>query len=316
MSIELNKRVIEFLKQNAEQKFIAREIANWIFENFPAECEQKKAKSKSIMTNDDLIQQIAAEISSRRPRLQREHEQIKTTDERPRQYFWTTKSDEAEIEEVEDLSSRSISQPISGGRVLSENDLYIRLSEYLYYHLDVYSKRIDDRKSSNRRGKKGNKWRYPDLVGMEDLTKDMHQEIKTVIRESGEKRRKLWSFEVKKLLNRSNVREAYFQAVSNSSWANLGYLVALRVDDNAMEELRVLCSLHGIGFVKLDSEDTSESRMLIPARENSDVDWATCDQIAKENRDFRHFVKLVRQFHQTGDPRPQEWDFSEESEGG
>ena len=314
MSLELNKRVVEFLKQNAEEKFIAREIASWIFGNFPAECEQKKANSKSIVTNDDLVQQIAAEISSRRPRLQREHEQIKTTDERPRQYFWTTKSDEAEIEEADYLSSES--PPISGGKVLSEDDLYIRLSEYLYFQLDVYSKRIDDKKSSNKRGKRGNKWRYPDLVGMEDLTKDMHQEIKTVIKESGEKRRRLWSFEVKKLLNRSNVRESYFQAVSNSSWANYGYLVARRVDDNAMDELLVLCSLHGIGFILLDSEDTSESRILIPAHENTDVDWATCDQIANENRDFRQFVKLVRQFHQTGDPRPQEWDFSEDSEGG
>ena len=303
MSLKLKQSVVGFLKANAEEMFTAREIAKWIFEKYPTECEQKKANSKSIVTNSDLLQQIVAEISSNRPRLQRENEELKTTDERPRQYYWTTKSDEAEIEEADDLSL--MSRSISGGSVLNENELYIRLSEYLYYRHNVFSMRVDDRKSSNKRGKKGNKWRYPDLVGMEDLTKELDHEIKTVMKESGEKRRKLWSFEVKKLLNRSNVREAYFQAVSNSSWANYGYLAALRIDDSAMEELRVLCSLHGIGFVQLDFEDPTESRIQIPARENADVDWATCNRIAEENRDFIHFVKLVRQFHQTGDPRPQ-----------
>ena len=44
-----------------------------------------------------------------------------------------------------------------------------------------------------------------------------------------DKRTKLWSFEAKLLINRSNVRECFFQAVSNSSWANFGYLVAAGV---------------------------------------------------------------------------------------
>jgi hypothetical protein len=30
--------------------------------------------------------------------------------------------------------------------------------------------------------------------------------------------------------NRSNVRECFFQAVSNSSWANFGYLVAAEIE--------------------------------------------------------------------------------------
>jgi hypothetical protein len=52
---------------------------------------------------------------------------------------------------------------------------------------------------------------------MEDLTADWHQEVKGVVKEYADKKTKLWSSEVKMLLNRSNVREAFFQAVSNSS---------------------------------------------------------------------------------------------------
>lgn len=46
---------------------------------------------------------------------------------------------------------------------------------------------------------------------------------------------KLYSFELKKSLNKGNYREAYFQAVSNSSWAHEGYLVAseIKQDENS-----------------------------------------------------------------------------------
>ena len=312
MSLKLDITVAEFLKSNPEEKFTARKIANWIFLNFPTECEEKKANSKSIETDDDLKQQIIAEIGARRPRLQKKHEQIKTTDERPRRFYWTTKSDETEIQESDDAGKKS--GRVSDARAWKESDLYLPLSEYIWTELNVYSKRIDEKKSTNNHGRKGNKWLYPDLVGMEDLTEGMEAEIRNVVKESADKQKKLWSFEVKKLLNRSNVREAYFQAVSNSSWANFGYLVAAEVREDTMTELRMLCSLHGIGLIQIERENPSESRILIPAGEKADVDWATCNRIAKENEDFRAFVKLVRQFHQTGDPRPKEWDFCEDVE--
>jgi hypothetical protein len=37
---------------------------------------------------------------------------------------------------------------------------------------------------------------------------------------------------MKKNLNFTNLREYYFQAVSNSSWANEGYIVALDIDED------------------------------------------------------------------------------------
>lgn len=312
MTLNLSKTVVSFLADRPEQKFTARQIAEWIFKEFPAECEQKKSNSVYIETDTALVQQIVAEIGSQRPKIQKFDSQVKTTEGRPRHFYWSDKTDQAEVKEAETAGNKTTlalerSSP-------KESDLYPLLSEYLWSDLQVYSKRIDDKKSSNRHGQKGNKWLYPDVVGMEDLTAGWHTEIKDVVREYADKKTKLWSFEVKLLLNRSNVREAFFQATSNSSWANIGYLVAAEIGGNdTMKELRILSSLHGIGLIRIDTDNAAESQILIPARERPEVDWATCDRLTHENKDFLQFLKLVRQFHQTGDPRRKDWDLPNSS---
>lgn len=308
MPLSLSKTVSDFLRQHPEQKFKARQIAQWVFANFPAECQEKKENSKSISSDDALVQQLGAEIGSQRPKLQKKYPQIKTSEGRPRQYYWSEKSDQAQVHEAEQgaQAAPSVSQ---GAPRLKEADLYPLLTDYLWSDQSVFSKRIDEKKSSNKQGPNGNRWLFPDLVGMEDLTVGMHQEIKQIIAQYGDRKTRLWSFEVKMLLNRSNVREAYFQAVSNSSWANLGYLAAAEIEGpDTMKELRMLFGLHGIGFILINTENPAESEILIPARERIEVDWATCNRLASENKDFLQFVQLTRQFYQTGDPRQGDWD--------
>jgi hypothetical protein len=39
--------IAEFLQNNPEQKFTAREIAEWIYEHYPDSCRQKTIKIKS-----------------------------------------------------------------------------------------------------------------------------------------------------------------------------------------------------------------------------------------------------------------------------
>ena len=236
---------------------------------------------------------------------------MKTTEGRPRKYYWTMKTDEAEVDEAETEGEEY--NIISDAASFNESDLYPIVSNYLRSELFIYSKRIEDRRYSNRQGPKGNRWLFPDLVGMEDLTADWHTEIKGAVKEYADKKTKLWSFEVKLLLNRSNLRESFFQAVSNSSWANYGYLVAAEVEGaDTMKEMRMLFSLHGIGLIQIDPENPTESQILIPAKEKPEIDWATRDRLARENRDFLQFIKLIRQFHQTGDPRPRDWDIPKE----
>ena len=43
----------------------------------------------------------------------------------------------------------------------------------------------------------------------------------------------------------------------------------------------MLHSLHGIGLIQLDRNEPLESQVLVPARERNNVDWATCNRIAK-----------------------------------
>lgn len=103
-----------------------------------------------------------------------------------------------------------------------EYELYPLLATHLKAALGVYSKRIDGKQSSNRRGPNGNRWLCPDMVGLEDLGVEWQQEVRDCVKEYFEKRTKLWSLEAKLLFNRSNIRECFFQPVSNSSWANFG----------------------------------------------------------------------------------------------
>jgi len=121
----------------------------------------------------------------------------------------------------------------------------------------------------------------------------------------------LWSFEVKQLINRSNVRECFFQAVSNSSWANFGYLVAAEVGgQDTLKELRMLFAAHGIGFIKLEADNPADSQVLIPARERDEIDWGMVNRLTMENKDFLTYVKLVKQFYQTGEARSIDWDIT------
>jgi hypothetical protein len=312
MALNIRNKVFEFLRKNENQRFTARDIAEWVFESYPKECEKKKARSTAakfpIETDADLIQQIAAEISSVRPDLQRKFPLIKTTEERPKRYYLTTKSDSDEIEIAESAEVEENGFNLNKIKV-TEHSLYPKVSEYLFTQLNIYSKRVDEKKSKNNKGSGGNKWLFPDIVGMEDLTKDWQRETKECVKEMQALKAKLWSFEVKILINRSNVREVFFQTVSNSTWANYAYLVAAEiVDDRTTKELRILSGLHGIGVIQLNIENPSESLILMPAKERSEVDWNTIDRLVEENADFVDYIRLVKQFYQTGDPRTKDWD--------
>ncbi|KAB8036881.1 HrgA protein [Silvanigrella paludirubra] len=308
--LKIAQKTYDFLKQHSDNKYTANEIANWIFNNYPIECKkkQKRSTAQAIPLNDDkdLINQIAAEIAAKRPRLQNQHPQIKTTEGRPKKYYYTEQSDAVEIIKAEENSFKS--EETQNENQLSEKDLYPILSEYLWSELEIYSKRINEKCSKNSRGPNGNKWLYPDVVGMQDLTQGWLREVKDCVKVYSDKETKLWSFEVKILLNRSNVRESFFQTVSNSGWANFSYLVASEIEEKTLLELRMLSSLHGIGVIKLDTEMPSESQILIPAKERPDVDWSSANRIADENSDFLEYIKLIKQAYQTGEVRRKDWD--------
>lgn len=192
---------------------------------------------------------------------------------------------------------------------LSEHDLYPILIEFLKSELGLYCLRIDEKRSKNSRGQNGNQWLHPDIVTMQPLDKHWNELVKSCVKNGSGQNVRLWSFEVKKELNSSNIRSSFFQAVSNSSWANEGYLVATSISTSDVEdELRMLSALHGIGVILLTPENPTESEILLPARRRTEVDWQSINRIVNENSDFKNFIELVSIYYQTGRIRSQDWN--------
>ncbi len=109
---------------------------------------------------------------------------------------------------------------------------------------------------------------------------------------TGQKRHKLFSFELKKELSFSNLKGSYFQAVSNSSWANEGYLVFFEEKDKVLGELRRLNQSFGIGVIKLES-DISNSKILLPAKER-EIDIPTLNMLVEQSpEDFKPFMEKI-----------------------
>ena len=317
MALNLGKRLIDILQDHPDATYTAREIAQWMFDTFPDECAEKKAASTAeyIKTDADLVQQLVAEIGGSRPRWQKQHSQLKTTEGRPRRYYWTEKNAIEEVnsaEQVDATENKPFAQGITKLEIkLSEHDLYPRLVTYLQIEHDVVSCRIDEKRSTNKSGSGANEWLHPDLVGLEDLSCDWGREIRDCVNVLAARRARLWSFEVKILINRSNVRKCYFQAVSNSSWAHFGYLVAEKIEgDGTMKELTMLAATHGIGLIQLDSETPTDSQIMIPARERPDIDWDMCNRLTEENKDFSAYIERIKHFYQTGKVTKAEWEMN------
>ena len=138
-----------------------------------------------------------------------------------------------------------------------------------------------------------NKWLHPDMVGVYYPFADYTTPVLNLYSVVGENPYKLFSFEMKKEITFGNLREYYFQAVSNSSWAHEGYLVALKVEEELHEELRRLNNVFGIGIIRLDPINISQSEILFASKERNNLDWDTIERLAEENEDFRTFISDV-----------------------
>lgn len=312
----ISKFVVEYLKLNPDHRFTAREIAIWIMETYPTATQEKRHSSNARKTPLDsdnaMAQQIVAEIGAQRPSLELRHG-IRTTEGRPRKYYFSPKTLEEEIIEREPASpiteKARAQMSIPTVESFTEADLYPIFCKYLSIEFSLYSLRIDEKKATNNRGPNGNRWLFPDIVALEDLSAGWDRDVADTVRELSEKKTRLWSFELKLRINASNVRETFFQAVSNSSWADQGYLVAAEIQGGqTLTELRILSALHGIGLIKFDPENPSDSQILIPAADQNSIDWGTVNRLVEQNSDFRRFIKLVRQFYQTGEIHKSLWD--------
>ncbi len=121
---------------------------------------------------------------------------------------------------------------------------------------------------------------------------------------------KLISFELKKEINLSTLREKFFQTVSNSSWANESYLVAAEISENQdfLTELSRLSGSFGIGVIQLDIADPNSSKVLLPAKTRDNLDWDTINKLTVMNKDFKQFIKRIRIDLKSNEIRKEKYD--------
>ncbi|MEQ1733968.1 MAG: hypothetical protein ABL940_09850 [Bacteroidia bacterium] len=172
-------------------------------------------------------------------------------------------------------------------KTYNERDLHKLLSSYLNNSL-VFSKTIFHEQSN---GKDNNQiWTHPDMVGVKflNLQNPISQNfLKSINRIDTFK---LYSYEIKKEINSdSDLKRAFFQAVSNSSWANYGYLVAFEFGTNLLDEMERLNQSFGIGFIELNA-NPHQSKIIFPAK-YSTLDFKTIDKLCKINKEFEQFIE-------------------------
>lgn len=216
---------------------------------------------------------------------------------KPKQYI--LKNSNATFQEVNSVMSR----PPKATRkkaAYHERELHALLSYFLKEndYFKAYSKTIFHEESS--KGVRGeDKWLYPDMVAVNfEYANYQKNNVLSFIKKFDILPVKIFSFEIKKELNFSNYKESFFQAVSNSSWANEGYLVALDIkqDGQFIEALQKLSQSFGIGIIEMNLNNIGQSKILSPAKFKEKMDYSVIDELARKSPNFAQFLKTVTDF--------------------
>lgn len=187
------------------------------------------------------------------------------------------------------VKSVSVQEPVYG---FDERSLHKLLSSYLYSS-GIQTKTIFHEQSNSKDSHQ--KWVHPDMIGIRFLT--LHtktsQSLMKAINQRGTF--ELMAYELKKEIKTDyELKKCFFQAVSNSSWANYGYLVAFEINDILMDEIKRLNQAFGIGIIRLNS-NPFESEIIFPAR-FKELDFITIDKLCKINPDFEKFAEHVEKY--------------------
>lgn len=206
-------------------------------------------------------------------------------------YYLTKNEQNIGIDILSGTTENEITKPskIDKSKTYDERDLHKLLCSYLK-NIGIYSKTIFHEQSN---GKDNNQiWTHPDMVGVKflNLQNTKSQNFLKLINRIDTF--KLSSYELKKEINSdSELKKAYFQAVSNSSWANFGYLVAFEFSDNLSDEMERLNQSFGIGVIELNA-NPYQSKILFPAKYH-ELDFKTIDKLCRLNGDFETFIELT-----------------------
>lgn len=199
---------------------------------------------------------------------------------------------ESELEQkIQESQEKEIKSKEKG---FCEGDLHPLLVNFVANdeRFNLYCKTINANTSKNT-NKGLNEWIHPDIVGIHFPFEDFDKNTLNLLQNLSNPSYKIYSFELKKFINNANLKECYFQAVSNSSWANEGYLVAFEIkdDDEVQNELARLNASFGIGVIQLEMS-VLDSKVLLPAKQRS-LDTQTLNMLTEKNTNFKEFIDDV-----------------------
>ncbi len=200
------------------------------------------------------------------------------------------------INEINDLSEEEDTEESSENTITNkkilEEDLHIPLTKYLY-SMKIYSKTINANATDvNLKGKM--KWGTPDIIAV--TFKDyINKSVLKLFNYINLPTTELYAYELKLKLTLGNLTEYYFQALSNSGWANEAWLVAMEINENdidLMEEIKRLNQSFGVGIIRLDYNNPEDSEILFSAKKRNDLDIDTMHKLCN-NRQFQDFIDDV-----------------------
>lgn len=206
-------------------------------------------------------------------------------------YFWLKSkyTDDKQLDAL-DAKTEEEENKKTGINKIKESDLHALLSEYL---LDskIYSKTINANATTSKKGEM--KWGTPDVVGVL-----FREELKSTIRELAGKinvpTTEILAYELKIKLEISTFTECFFQALSNSGWANESWLVAIFIQDDPdfKLEMQRLNQAFGVGIIKLDKDEPSNSEVIFSAKKRTILDLDTINKLCG-NTQFEDFFKDI-----------------------
>ncbi|MEI0595426.1 HTH domain-containing protein [Brachyspira pilosicoli] len=188
----------------------------------------------------------------------------------------------------------------SANKKILEEDLHIPLTKYLY-SMKIYSKTINANATDvNLKGKM--KWGTPDIIAV--TFKDyINKSVLKLFNHINLPTTEIYAYELKLKLTLGNLTEYYFQALSNSGWANEAWLVAMEINENdidLMEEIKRLNQSFGVGIIRLDYNNPEDSEILFSAKKRNNLDIDTMHKLCY-NRQFQDFINDVNEILEAKD---------------
>lgn len=283
--VELAEEVLKTAKEPLTYK--------QIWENAKSEPQElyKKVGSKGDTPEHTLRVSITNDINKNG-----ENSKFIFATEKPRTFWLKERKNELPpiLEKLKRKMQEAQEKEIEEKYKFKERELHPLLVSFLNNDEDFNIRAKTIHHESSKKEEKGkNKWNYPDIVGvrfpfdnekMSVATLDLLQNINQI-------QYKLYSFELKIIINFSNLKECYFQAVSNSSWANEGYLVAFDIDENVIEELKRLNASFGIGVIQLDIKEL-KPKVILPSSQR-ELDIETLNMLVNDSPDFNIFIEDI-----------------------